>query len=98
MKMFNIKAEKNQTYILAIILYLIGFLCDKYGARNIAIEVLSYVSHTFFIIFGSAIAIMWHNENNRLLKSAKIHLSFLTENKTKPKVSMLAHSICHSSR
>ena len=78
MKIFNIKTEKNQTYILAIVLYLIGFLCDNFGSSNIAVEVISYIAHSFFIVFASAIAIMWHNDNSKLLKSAKIHLSFLT--------------------
>lgn len=78
MKIFNIKTEKNQTYILIIIFYIIGFLCDKFGSTNVGVEVISYIAHTCFIIFGSAIAIMWHNDNTRLLKSAKIHLSFLT--------------------
>ena len=73
----KLKKETNQIYLLAIIIYVIGVLCDGFGYVHNGIEFLSYIFLGGFAIFGSALVIISSNKNSEYVKKGIIHLCFL---------------------
>ena len=69
--------EKNQIYALTVVMYVIGALADWFGYINTGVDVAGFMFLTGATIFSIALSIMWSNNNKKLLRAAKIHLSFV---------------------
>ncbi len=73
--METIKNDKTKIHLLAILMYVLGVICDAYGYLSNYLEYLvSLPLLLASIVFSISISCSWFNNNIKYLKSATIHL------------------------
>lgn len=75
--MESLKSNKTKAHFIALLIYIIGFICDAYGYLNVGIEALGYIFLIGFVCFGGALIIIWDINNKRCLKAARVSFTFL---------------------